>query len=74
MRDLHPKQSAPLAEYDVALKSAVDETVTVAEADPLAWTGSRDQFVLMAAGLVLLLVGLAAFAATLRARRARAIE
>jgi len=28
----------------------------------------------MAAGLVLLLVGLAAFAATLRARRARAIE
>jgi len=63
-----PSELTPLSDTDD------DETVTVAEADPLAWTGSRDQFVLMAAGLVLLLVGLAVLAATLRARRARAIE
>jgi len=46
-------------------------TVPVEEADPLAWTGSRDQIVLLAAGLVLLLFGLALFAAVARARRMR---
>lgn len=63
-----PSELTPLSVTDD------DETVDVAEADPLAWTGSRDQFVLMASGLVLLLLGLAALAAALRTRRTRSAE
>jgi len=50
-----------------------DETVSVAEAD-LAWTGSRDQVLLLGLGVVLVLLGTAGVAATLRNRRTRSAQ